>query len=248
MRLVDTAEHQYIPEREFQLMLKQLLLDRATKKNIVWATPSYEVLGDEFACKCEILPQHLLGKYSSLILPRTAKETETQDSRTREHAEVFTPSWVCNAQNNLVDEQWFGRPNVFNVPDGQTWEATTDKICFPEKGVRTWKKYVDAKRLEITCGEAPYLVSRYDTVTGDEIPIGSRIGLLDRKLRVVNENTETEEDWKNWALRAFQSVYGYEFQGDNLPRNSRIRVRYALTVRGNKSRAYGRLRKHIYEP
>ena len=53
-------------------------------------------------------------------------------------------------------------------------------------------------------------------MTGDEIPIASRIGLLDRKLRVVNENTGTEQEWKTWALRAFQSVYGYEFQGDNL--------------------------------
>ena len=34
IRLVDIAEHQYIPEKEFQLMLQQLLLDRATKKNI----------------------------------------------------------------------------------------------------------------------------------------------------------------------------------------------------------------------
>ena len=34
MRLVDIAEHQYIPEREFRLMLQQLLLDRATKKNL----------------------------------------------------------------------------------------------------------------------------------------------------------------------------------------------------------------------
>ena len=216
MRLVDIAEHQYIPERDFQMMLKQLLLDRATKKNIVWATPGYEALGDEFACSREILPRHLLGEYSSLILPRIAKEAQTQDSRTRQHAEVFTPSWVCNAQNNLVDEQWFGRVGVFNTEKEKAWEATTGRIEFPEAGPRTWKKYVDTKRLEITCGEAPYLVSRYDTVTGDEIPIGSRIGLLDRKLRVVNENTETEQEWKTWALRAVQSVYGYEFQGDNL--------------------------------
>ena len=216
MRLVDIAEHQYLPSREFDLMLQQLLLDRSTKKNIVWATPGYEELGDEFACTHEILPKHLQGEYSSLILPRIAKEAETQDSRTREHAEVFTPSWVCNAQNNLVDEQWFGQQNVFNIADGQTWKATTDRISFPEKGPHTWKKYVDARRLEITCGEAPYLVSRYDTVTGDEIPIRERIGLLDRKLRVVTENTETEQDWSTWALRAFQSVYGYEFQGDNL--------------------------------
>ena len=70
--------------------------------------------------------------------------------------------------------------------------------------------------MEITCGEAPYLVSRYDTVTGKIIPIHARIGLLDRKLRVVNENTETEADWIKWARRAVESVYGYEFQGDSL--------------------------------
>jgi hypothetical protein len=29
-------------------------------------------------------------------------------------AEVFTPSWICNAQNNLIDNTWFGRDNVFN--------------------------------------------------------------------------------------------------------------------------------------
>lgn len=58
---------------------------------------------------------------------------------------------------------------------------------------------MDSKRLEITCGEAPYIVSRYDAATGEIIPIERRIGILDRKLRVVNENTETEEDWLFWT-------------------------------------------------
>lgn len=75
---------------------------------------------------------------------------------------------------------------------------------------------MDAKRLEITCGEAPYLVSRYDTVTGETIPLGSRIGLLDRKMRVVTENTDTYDTWMKWAKRAFESIYGFEYQGDNL--------------------------------
>lgn len=48
---------------------------------------------------------------------------------------------------------------------------------------------MDARRIEISCGEAPYLVSRYDTVTGEFIELLSRIVLLDRKLRVVTENT-----------------------------------------------------------
>ena len=59
-------------------------------------------------------------------------------------------------------------------------------------------------------------MSRYDTTTAKIIPIHSRIGILDRKLRIVNENTDNEKDWLKWVYRAFQSVYGYEFQGDNL--------------------------------
>lgn len=115
-----------------------------------------------------------------------------------------------------MDEQWFGRKNVFNIQKEMSWKATADKIAFLDDRQHTWQKYVDAQRLEISCGEAPYLVSRYDTVTGETIPISQRIGLLDRKLRVVSENTDTEEEWFTWTKRAFQSVYGFEYQGDSL--------------------------------
>ena len=65
--------------------------------------------------------------------------------------------------------------------------------------------------------EAPYLVSRYDASTGEFIePPKRRIGLLDRKLRIVNENAVDHEEWLKWALRAFQSCYGFEYQGDSL--------------------------------
>lgn len=71
-------------------------------------------------------------------------------------------------------------------------------------------------RLEITCGEAPYIVSRYDTTTGAVIPIVERIGLLDRKLRVVSENTDTSGLWLEAAQEAYKSTYAYEWQGDSL--------------------------------
>ena len=70
--------------------------------------------------------------------------------------------------------------------------------------------------MEITCGEAPYLTSRYDTITGDIIPVKDRIGLLGRKLRVVAENTGAPDEWFEWAKKAYQATYGYEWQGDNL--------------------------------
>ena len=75
---------------------------------------------------------------------------------------------------------------------------------------------MDARRIEVSCGEAPYLVSRYDTVTGAPIELLFRIGLLDRKLRVVTENATDEKEWLKWAYRAYESIYGFEFQGDNL--------------------------------
>ena len=146
-------------------------------------------------------------------MPRVLKSRDTQTARSRDMAEVFTPSWICNAQNNLIDEAWFGRREVFNVEytdeQGQhRWTATTEKIVFPEG--KTWRDYVRDTRLEITCGEAPYIVSRYDTTTGEAIPLGERIGLLDRKLRVVSENTTTSGEWLEWAQAAYKSTYGYE--------------------------------------
>lgn len=158
--------------------------------------------------------EKLLGFKKIRIQPRVEKAADEQLARTRKKAEVFTPSWIINKMNNHCDEEWFGRPNVFNTEDGTGWVTNTAPIAF--EGKTSWKAYVDSKRLEITCGEAPYVVSRYDATTGEIIPIEDRIGILDRKLRVVNENAADDGEWLKWVLRALQSSYGYEFQGDNL--------------------------------
>ena len=89
-----------------------------------------------------------------------------------------------------------------------------NKIEFPEG--KTWKDYVRATRMEMTCGEAPYLVSRYDATTGEPIPLQERIGLLDRKLRVISENVDVSGEWLDWAQTAYKNIYGFEWQGDNL--------------------------------
>lgn len=200
-------------------LLKILLQDKTTGNFIRFACNEYLKYGEAYAADKEILPELIIGNNTKIIQPRTAKSKEEQINRTRNAAEVFTPSWICNEMNNHCDEQWFGRPNVFNTPNGHDWIPNPEPITFPEDGKSKragWMKYVDSKRLEITCGEAPYLVSRYDTTTGEFLPIEKRIGILDRKLRVVNENTNDETDWFNWAKRAFESTYGYEYQGDNL--------------------------------
>ena len=46
--------------------------------------------------------------------------------------------------------------------------------------------------------------------------VRERIGLLDRKLRIVGENTETSDEWLVEAFNALHSTYGFEWQGDNL--------------------------------
>lgn len=190
------------------VVLSRLLQDKTTKQNIMFATDIYGT-----GVKEQITEELLLGIDAYLIQPRVTKSLEEQSERTRKKAEVFTPSWICNKMNNQCDTEWFGRENVFNTEYEQTWMINEEPILFNDK---TWQEYVESKRLEITCGEAPYIVSRYDAATGDFIEIKNRIGILDRKLRVINENVYKEKDWIEWVYRAFQSVYGYEFQGDNL--------------------------------
>lgn len=198
-------------------LLSILLLDRTTNKNIIWATDDYLDFGEDYDKKKEINIGLVMNCGLSLVQPRFFKSSFNKKRRLRDKAEIFTPSWICNEQNNLIDEAWFGKADVFNkIVDEQsrTWQRTSEKIFF--EGNRTWKSYIEANRLEITCGEAPYLVSRYDAVTGVQIPLENRIGLLDRKFRIVFENTSSESEWLEWAKKSIQSVYGYEFQGDNL--------------------------------
>lgn len=197
-------------------VLQSLLKDHTTQKNIFWATDSYAEMGEGYLFYDPISIEKITGENGMIIRPRAVKTKEEQAGRTKDMAEVFTPSWVCNAQNNLVDEAWFNRKNVFNVEDieRKTWKSTIDPIQFPEN--KTWKDYVRATRMEITCGEAPYLVSRYNSTTGNFIPLQERIGLLDRKLRVVGENTETSEQWLKMAQEAYKNMYAFEWQGDNL--------------------------------
>lgn len=202
-------------------ILKTLLCDRTTGRNIIWADNEYEALGDGYMGDDEITVERITGMNSGVIKPRIAKEQERQSQRTKNRAEVFTPSWLCNQMNNDLDEAWFGRRDVFNIETvaengARAWAAAKEPIEFPKSKGHGWHAYVESPRLEITCGEAPFVCSRYDTVTGDELPVGERVGFLDRKLRVVTEKTKTRKEWVRRALDALRATYGFEYQGDNL--------------------------------
>ena len=210
--LVDVKENNII-SIDYEI-LSILLKDHTTKKNIIWATNMYERYGSSYSFKSQITIEQITGRNGQVIRPRIKKSKKEQEQRIKKKAEVFTPSWICNIQNNLADNSWFQKENVFNKPDGVKWITNRNKILFPEG--RSWVDYVKSLRLEISCGEAPYLVSRYDTVTGNSIPVINRIGLLDRKIRIVSENTRSKDDWIKYVKEAYKSIYGYEWQGDSL--------------------------------
>ena len=214
MNKIDIKEN-YIYRLDNELMTI-LLRDKSSGKNIIWATDNYSSRGFGYQSYDYITIEAITGYHGNIIKPRSEKSKKEQTDRIRDKAEVFTPSWICNKQNNLVDNAWFGTDFVFNAETEKTWIATTEPIVFPTKTGKTWQDYINDVRLEITCGEAPYLVSRYDTVSGYMIELSQRIGLLDRKLRVVSENTQTEKEWLKWAIKSFQNIYGYDWQGDNV--------------------------------
>ncbi|MBR4319722.1 MAG: restriction endonuclease subunit M, partial [Oscillospiraceae bacterium] len=177
----ELIELQEYPVKDY---LADLLKDKTTGKNILFATEAYQVEKTE-----EMSVERLTQFEKYVIQPRVSKTISEQAERTRNKAEVFTPSWICQKMNDTYDE-----------------------IIHSDE----WQNYIQSTVLEITCGEAPYLVSRYDTATGETIPIEKRIGILDRKLKIVNEHTKTMKSWIEWTNKAFRSVYGYEFQGDSL--------------------------------
>lgn len=213
---------------EVQAVLDTLLKDKSTGKNIIWATDPPEelqtVMYEPVTDRSQITTQQLVLTHYEVVLPRMMKQTDTQQQRTRKKGEVFSPAWVCNKMNNALDADWFSglgageTAGQFTVELPQGWQTVETPVQFPACGGKTpaWVQYVQSRRLEVTCGEAPFLASRYDAATGEMIPVARRIGILDRKLRVVSENAATEDEWRKYATHAVQSTYGYEYQGDNL--------------------------------
>lgn len=177
-------------------ILDILLIDRTTKRNIIWATDSYIGKGRDFAAQKQIKPELVTGIYNKLIQPRAAKSLEEQRFRTKEKAEVFTPLKIIDQMNKSID--W----KTGNFPVGDD----------------TWRDYVKELRLEITCGEAPFIASRYNPTahTGKIIELHNRVGFLDRKLRVVSAYCDKPREWLIWAKEAYKASYGYEWQGDNI--------------------------------
>lgn len=175
--------------RENESLLSLLLKDHTTGKNIKWGTDSYINHGYSFRDDQEIKIDLITGWYEGFIRPRVDKDIDIQLERQRNRAEVFTPSWVIKLQ---VDA------------------ALKDMEKLP------LADFIQTKWLEITCGEAPYMVNRYDMETGEVIPLKDRAGFIDVKFKKLNEAIESEEEWVKLAVEIYKASYGYEYQGDSL--------------------------------
>lgn len=176
-------------------ILDILLIDRTTStanttKNIIWANENYIQYGQKsYAATAQMLPSLVTGQMGQIIMPRALKSRELQKERTRSKAEVFTTTWIVKKQNDEIDK------------DYQEDELET---------------YVKRKWLEITCGEAPYMVTRYDMETGEIVPLDERVGFVDRKLKRINKVVEDKAEWQRLVEEAYKSSYGFEWSGDSL--------------------------------
>jgi len=179
---------------KFPKILEILLIDRTTSKptrkhNIIWANDNYSHLGEHYTATSQIKPMLITGEMGHIIKPRALKTNDMQKKRTKSKAEVFTPAWIVKKQNDIVD------------------------LGFIDDNLET---YIKRKWLEITCGEAPYMTTRYDMETGEIIPLAQRVGFLDRKLSRINAHINDKAEWQLLVEQAFQSSYGFEWNGDSL--------------------------------
>lgn len=189
---VDISEN--ILREQMPKILDILLLDRtmskpSRKRNIIWANDNYLIHGKNYTAASQIKPLLITGYMRHIIKPRALKTSDIQKKRTKSKAEVFTPTWIVKKQNDILDQ-------AYEYDDLPT--------------------YVSRKWLEITCGEAPYMTTRYDMETGELIPLSQRQGFVDRKLAKINAQVDDKAEWQYLVEKAYQSSYGFEWNGDSL--------------------------------
>ena len=94
--------------------------------------------------------------------------------------------------------------------DRQVQAALADFKAYP------LDDFLQTTWLELTCGEGPYLTTRYDMATGDLLPLGERVGFVDRKFQRLNQENFGKNQWLKRARWILENAYGYEYQGDSL--------------------------------
>ena len=169
---------------------------------------------DLLALSAEVLDTLLRDHTTGKNIFWATHDYEALGSEYDYHSEIL-PHLITGERGMVI------RPRVLKSKAEQT-DRVKDmaEVFTPSWVVKKMVDYVDidinTRCLELTCGEAPFLVSRYDSTTGNPIAINERIGVLDRKLHLINNRKLSDDDWLAFVRQAFQSTYGYEWQGDSL--------------------------------
>ncbi len=174
-------------------ILSTLIKDRSANHPIFFGTDEYEEFSETFSENFRMSQQRiqpfLMNEDKTLFQIRSQKEKEVKDRRTKKRGEVLTPIGIVNQMIDVLEEEW----KDLSLND-----------------------YLSQTVLELCCGEAPFLVQRYDSITGELFSVNKRRGILDRKLHRISKSTDNRKTWRDRAYQAVRSVYGYEYQGDSL--------------------------------
>ena len=169
---------------------------------------------DLLALSAEVLDTLLRDHTTGKNIFWATHDYEALGSEYDYHSEIL-PRLITGERGMVI------RPRVLKSKEQQTDRAKgMAEVFTPSWVVKTMVDNVEVDVnticLELTCGEAPFLVSRYDAATGEPIAINERMGILDRKLRIVNGRQLNDKEWLQQVRLAFESTYGYEWQGDSL--------------------------------
>ena len=169
---------------------------------------------DLLALSAEVLDTLLRDHTTGKNIFWATHDYEALGSEYDYHSEIL-PRLITGERGMVI------RPRVLKSKEQQTGRVKDMAEVFtPSWVVKMMVDNVDFDVnticLELTCGEAPFLVSRYDAATGEPIAINERMGILDRKLRMVNGRQLNDKEWLQQVRQAFKSTYGYEWQGDSL--------------------------------
>ena len=169
---------------------------------------------DLLALSAEVLDTLLRDHTTGKNIFWATHDYEALGSEYDYHSEIL-PRLITGERGMVI------RPRVLKSKEQQTGRVKDMAEVFtPSWVVKMMVDNVDFDVnticLELTCGEAPFLISRYDAATGEPIAINERMGILDRKLRMVNGRQLNDKEWLQQVRLAFESTYGYEWQGDSL--------------------------------
>lgn len=180
-------------------ILNILLFDRSASKDLVWATSMYKLHGDLYKKEGYITPKLISGKMKNLIKPSANRKSNEID-----RVKLIFDSWRFDVDNDDNYGFKFDYNNVF----GEGLEEYFNKYKEDD--------FINKKILVMECEEGTCFVNRYNLETKEIVEPFKRNGIMDKKLNIINQKTDDENEWYNMVLLAYKNVYGFEYRGDNV--------------------------------